>query len=590
MYLRVAPDIPKLNQTYWYSCDEKIKGYQAITRGSVVRIPLHGRRVRGWVLECAHDAPALTLRDGSALDVSKIKSIIEYVSDGPPAHLVEFAHKLSRHYLTSKVTFLRAMSPTRIMRTISYASHETGAGAQSKLIVVDPRADRRAFIHEHIAQSGSTIIITPDSHERIATWAKELSHRTIEYHHDDKNKDNSYLQASHNNCVIVGGRVALFAPVTDCQSIIILDDAYEQLSEERSPRWNVSHCAQIASEMWKIPLTFISSVPSAATKDLDIVDERTSRPWPSVLIENRNNADPALGVFTRSIVTAITKALESGNDAAVILNNTVNARLVVCRSCDTVATCATCEHCVHQDDSETNPLVCPTCATRRPLLCLSCGGTTFKKYRRGLSSVAKDCAALFSKHRVVELSKLHSVPTNTSGQPTLYVATEAIFHRPELTKSLACCIFIDIDSMMFRSGMGAFEQTLVVVNRALRILKKRDLANPVILATRSPDNILLKEIVDGDFVSNRDRELALRQQLRLAPYYATVEVTASTPAIEKMVKDIPSSIVGGTKKEKENTSVLLRAKNHEELTDQAYSAINALRLNHRCTLSVDAYD
>lgn len=594
MYVRVAPDVPKLNEAYWYSCEEKTKGINSIVVGSIVRIPLHGRRVRGWVLECATSASDLTKRDGTSLDLDKIKNVIEFVSNGPPEHLVDFAEKLSRHYLSSGVTFLRAMSPTRIVRNVSYKPHDKGVGADQKLILVDPRANRRELIQENISPSGSTIIIAPESHARIASWVSELGHRAIAYRHDDKSSDTSFQQASLNNCVIVGGRVALFAPVTDCQSIIVLDDAYEQLSDERSPRWNVSDCAKLASSLWNLPLTFISSVPSSVTNDIETIDRRTSAPWPKVLIENKNNSDPALGMFTRSVVAAITQALDNGNDAAVILNNTVNARLLVCRSCETIATCAVCEHSVHQDDSDTDPLICPTCETRRPLLCLACGGSTFKKYRRGLSSVAKDCTALFSKHRVVELSKSrpHSaeVSESDSAKPTLYVATEALFHRRELTRKLACCIFIDIDSMMFRPGIGAFEQTLVVINRALRVLKKTDIKNSVILVSRSPDNVLLSEIVAGDFVSNRDRELVLRKQLKLAPFYATVEVTAPTHAIEKMLDELPNESVGGTKLEKENTSVLVRASDHNQLADVAYSAISAVRLNNRCTLSVDAYD
>lgn len=593
MFVRVAPDIPKIEQSYWYVHDTGTRGSESIRVGSVVRIPLHGRRVRGWVCELTDNEDQLLMGNNDVLDISKIKKVIEFVSDGPPPHLVTLCEQLSRYYLCSPITFLRAASPDRIVTGISYDAHAGSEGHASRVVLVDPRADRRDIIREHIASNGSTIIITPDSHSRITSWCQELGFNAIQYRHGDKSKDDSFRRASTRNCIVVGGRVALFAPVTDCKSIIVLDDAYEQLSEERSPRWNVSDCAKFAAQKWGIDLTFITSVPSVATHSIDVVDKREERSWPRITIENRNAADPALGVFTQPIVAALTQALESGHDAAVILNNKVNARFLVCRSCDAVATCELCNHSVYQDDSQEQPFQCPTCTTSRPSICLECGATTFKKYRRGLQSTTQDCEALFSKHRVVEFSKTKDQKNEMyeqSDKATLFVATEALFHRKDLTRRLACCVFIDIDSMLFRSGMNAFEQVLVVVNRALRSLHKTDLRTPMILATRAPDNMLLADIAHGDFVTNRDRELALRRQLRLAPFFATAEITSTTPAMDKFLGEVPGDILVGTTVEYDKTTAFLAAADHDTLAEKAYGAVRGVTSNNRCTVSIDVYD
>ncbi|MET0421550.1 MAG: hypothetical protein ABW073_07575, partial [Acidimicrobiia bacterium] len=77
----------------------------SITVGTVVRIPLHGRRVRGWVLDPdvapdAVDAPAARLR-----------SLLAVVSAGSPADVVALCEWAAWRWAGPIATFLRAASP-----------------------------------------------------------------------------------------------------------------------------------------------------------------------------------------------------------------------------------------------------------------------------------------------------------------------------------------------------------------------------------------------------------------------------------------------------------------------------------------------
>lgn len=390
--------------------------------------------------------------------------------------------------------------------------------------------------------------------------------------------------------MIVGGRVALFAPTSDCASIIILDDAYEQMTEERSPKWNVTTCARIYASMFSVPVTIITSVPSSVTHDTTVIDARTSPSWPRIKLENRNNTDPALGVFSRDVVNALRKALDAGFDASVIINNTVNAKMLVCKKCDTLATCENCGHGLHQDDTHALPFVCATCRTEHPMICLSCGSSSFKRFRRGLQSTVQDCERLFTPYKVVEVTKDFQLGETKSAEPTLYVGTEAIFHRPSLTSRMGCCVFLDLDSILFRAGMTAFLQTFVIVNRALRCLKKSELTQPLIISTRAPDHVVLVDIAAGEFVTQRDRDLELREQLKLAPHYATAEISAKSASMDVFIVSVPAELVAGKTYGQDKTTILMRTQSHDQLAQTLYDPLRKLASRHRCTISVDTYD
>lgn len=592
MYLRVAADIPKIEKSYWFTSDVEIKGHSQIRVGSIVRINLHGRRVRGWVCEIASDRPQVR-DDESEFDVNKLKSIIEFVSDGPPPHLVAFCERLSKYYLSSPVTFLRACSPTRIQTGIQYSSPDFDGPKTKTKILVDPRADRREVIIENISTTGSTIIISPDSHERLIAWLQQANYKVVNYSDDATGSAETYRAATEKNIVIVGGRSTIFAPTSDCQSLIILDDAFEQLREERSPKWSALDVARIASDLWSVPLGVITSVPSVSTHEFEVKDIRNiSKPWPKIKIENRNNTDPVLGVFTKKIVATINRSFKEGLDSAIVLNNTKSARMLVCSSCDIIATCENCEHAVYLDETQDHPLICPVCSTSRPSICLNCKVTTLKKIGKGLKSIANECQGIFPRHQVIEISKSFSEDEFESNDnlPKLYVATESLFHRPLLTSKLGNVIFLDIDSSIFRPSMNAFEQTLVLVNRALRAIKTSTIGSPIIVSTRAPENILIKDISHMDFVENHNREILLRRDLKLAPFYATAKIKSNTKAIEKYIAELPEEIISVVERSDADSIVYLTAKDHEELSTKSYVATRRLASKQRCIFSVDVYD
>ena len=78
--VRVLPDVTGLDKQFDYTLPEQLHNAAAV--GSIVRVPLHGRRVRGWVT--AVD-PALEV------DPSRLHPVLAVSSIGPDPALIDLA-------------------------------------------------------------------------------------------------------------------------------------------------------------------------------------------------------------------------------------------------------------------------------------------------------------------------------------------------------------------------------------------------------------------------------------------------------------------------------------------------------------------
>ena len=76
----VVPDVTGLDRVFDYEVPAEIGSTPQI--GDLVRVPLHGRNVRGWIVRVS---------DVAAVDGSKLKPILALLGCGPNRDVVELA-------------------------------------------------------------------------------------------------------------------------------------------------------------------------------------------------------------------------------------------------------------------------------------------------------------------------------------------------------------------------------------------------------------------------------------------------------------------------------------------------------------------
>ena len=99
LIVRVLPDVSGLDKTFDYLVPPELA--DRVRVGTIVRVPLHGRRVGGWVVGLGTDAA-----EGVSL-----KPIAKVTGWGPPPDLVDLAAWAAWRWAGPERSFLATASP-----------------------------------------------------------------------------------------------------------------------------------------------------------------------------------------------------------------------------------------------------------------------------------------------------------------------------------------------------------------------------------------------------------------------------------------------------------------------------------------------
>ncbi|MFM8267790.1 MAG: hypothetical protein ACKOA2_07200, partial [Ilumatobacteraceae bacterium] len=151
---RVVPDVTGLDRVFDYLVPDRLAS--RVTIGTRVRVPLHGRRVGGWVVGFG---PAAVDR---LVEIDRVSSI------GPSAEIIELAEWAARRWGTSRLRpFLVVASPPTMVpdpspaaaRSVRREAPRTG-GIRRTLHRIGPLTDPLPIVIE-AATAGPTLALHP---------------------------------------------------------------------------------------------------------------------------------------------------------------------------------------------------------------------------------------------------------------------------------------------------------------------------------------------------------------------------------------------------------------------------------------------
>jgi primosomal protein N' (replication factor Y) len=532
---RVLPDVPAVGRAFDYAVPGDLAG--AIDVGTIVRVPLHGRRVRGWVLgtDVESEAPA-----------DRVLPIHAVVSAGPPAAVVELTEFAAWRWAGPRAAFLRAASAPNVVADTRAPEPDLGVfpsrpapmdlpDARARLVVWPPARSRAGLVASMVDPEGSTLLIAPDSAEADALAAHlEAEGRHVVVMRADRSaaeRTAAWDASRRGACVVVGGRVAVLAPVPDLRAVIVLDDADEALAEERAPAW---HARDLAHERARregarfdivTPAPTVEAVEMAGAPVAAPFDVRRAG-WPRVEIVDRRDDPPGLGLLSAALGPALHRALEDGGRAVCVLNRRGRAHLLLCRSCGEPARCSRCDATVAEGDGG---LVCARCESVHEQRCRHCGSTRFRALKPGVVRLRDELAGLVPHHQVVAVDR-SSAPLTPFD---VVVGTEAALHRAadDARRPVRLVAFLDLDQELLAPRYRAAEQSLWLLVRAARLVGPRAGGGVVLVQTRVPEHEVLRTVCDADPGPALAAETARRRDLQFPPFGGLAEVRGAAQAV-----------------------------------------------------------
>lgn len=500
--------------------------------GTIVRVPLHGRRVRGWVV-----ADGVT----PETDVERLLPISKVVGAGPPAEILDLCRWTAHRWAGRPVALYRAASAPNAVRDPwpGAPSLAVGSGEPSEPLAVSvtawpPAADRRELIAGMIAPTGSTLILT--SEVRIGGLVRDLGrrgHRVVVLRADRDNaaRTGAWSDARRGGVVVVGGRTAVWAPVPDLRAVVVLDEGDEALQEERSPTW---HARDVAIERARRVDAAVHLVAPVPTPEAQVLAEGgVMRPpgavertgWPRVEVVDLRDEAPGNGLLSDGLARALHQVIDAGDRAVCVLNRKGRARLLTCVACSTVAECERCHAALVERDPST--LECPQCGLERPVICAACLGTKLRASRLGVQRLRDALAALLPRSEIAWLDASVDEP----GDAPVVVGTEAALHRVD-ARFVA---FLDLDQELFAPRVRAAHQAAGLVARAARGVGNRDRGGRLLIQTRSPDHDVIRWAVTADPTALMAAEVRRRTLLGFPPSGAVAELSGEAAAVEQAV-------------------------------------------------------
>jgi primosomal protein N' (replication factor Y) (superfamily II helicase) len=600
---RVVVDVLAVERLFDYLVPEGLAG--AVEVGTVVRVPLHGRRVRAWVVADGVDSVA---------PPSRIRSLLGVVSAGPPPDVVDLIVWTARRFAGPRLPLLRAASPPAVVlpataplalapsplavglsegadpeaAALAAEAHRAGAADRSVTVIRwPPASDLGDLVAGLLPEHGSCLVVVPDGRlPSLLSRLRAAGRVAVPYLSDGRPSDRAraWDRARRGACVVMGGRRAVFAPVPDLAAVVVLDDGVEALKEERSPAWHARDVAVERARRAGARVTLVSPVPplESITAASVLVPSRSAERagWPVLEVVDRRREPPGLGLFSTRLVAALRAAVSGVGRAVCVLNRRGRARLLACHACGELARCERCQAAVGEPPGEPagTTLVCSACGHGRPRLCARCGGTRLRILRAGVSRVREELSALLPG---VDVAMVDAGTDKIAGEPVL-IGTEAVLHRAEAARLVA---FLDFDQELLAPRFRAGEQALWLLVRAARLVGPRSGGGRMLVQTRLPRHEVLEAAVRADPGLLSAAEEPRRRLLKLPPYSALGALTGDRPALD--AASVALRQTGVQVSDSGRAGLLVRAPTPEALADALAEALAAGRPAGRLRAEVD---
>jgi primosomal protein N' (replication factor Y) len=504
---RVVPDIPSyaVDDGFWYSIPEPLKDRVEI--GSMVRVPLGGRRVKGFVVELGRSDSA-KLRD-----VAQVSGRSPVLTPG----LLESLRWVAQHYVAPMGPILDRASPPNVPpappRPSSPAATERVQHGLSDVVdaVVTGRRHRPVVLLEQTpaglvelardctAGGASLMIVAPTALEVAAIAgaleAAGVGASSVVPEMADKDVTSVWRHVRHGPVVVVGTPRIVTWPVHTPAVVVAIEESRRAMKERQSPTLAVRDILLVRSRRENLAAVFLGPTPSAELMGTgpDVRRLNAGRLWPLVEVVDRKDDPPGGGLLGETAKQAI-RAIAPTGSVFVYAHSHGYSAASRCVSCRTLRVCGTC-------GSRPDPR--PTCARCGAVIgpCASCGKDRFEPLGAGTGRLIEEIGRIVDKRLVGPMEARRAIRVGT---------------ERDLPRVAACdlAVWVDADGVVRGTNYRAAEEALRIGARLAGIVTER---GRLLLQTNDPDHHAIVALRRADPVGFHETEIEQRRAFGYPP-------------------------------------------------------------------------
>jgi primosomal protein N' (replication factor Y) len=364
--------------------------------------------------------------------------------------------------------------------------------------------------------------------------------------------------------IVIGARSSLFLPFKNL-GIIVVDEEHDvSYKQDEGVSYNARDMAITRASLENIPINLVTSIPSIETYN-NIVNKKyhitklekryREASLPNIEIINLHSEVLNKGSWiANKTISKVDQYLDKGDQVLFFLNRRGYAPFVICKKCG-------------------YKFECPNCAVNlnfhkklNKLLCHYCG------HKSSLSRVCKDnkkCDLLFCGPGVErifsELEKIYpnkkieifssdtlkkNKITNTllkkveKNKIDILVGTQLLskgFHFPKLN----CIVVVDSDFSSHGYDLRSAEKNIQLYHQLAGRAGRESNTSTIYFQTYTPDDEVLLNISKNDPHAFLQKELLLRKEKKLPPFYRLISLIISgknEPLIMKFAISVKSKL------------------------------------------------
>lgn len=348
---------------------------------------------------------------------------------------------------------------------------------------------------------------------------------------------------SEETKIVVGTRIALFAPIEEVSVIMVSQESSWLYKAEESPRYNLKEAAVMRGFIEGIPVVLTDFMPSVSSYynaikgKFEFINDFYSSRHPEIRILKQ----PTHRVFSPELLFRI-KLTDTQN--FLILSPRIGYGFLACSDCGKILRCRNCSSILifHRQNKA---LECKNCNIfeRVPDQCHDCGGFNLQSFGIGIERVLEELKSATSKP--IEYTEyLNWENEHIEG----ILIGQAGKIKKCLNPLFQAVVFLDFDFYLSIPDYRAME------NAFAKILSTTHLVEPngtVYIQTRNPENVFYQFVRSYDFKRFYLMELKHRQETGFPPYGRIVKLRlmlakSSSQDKLKKVQEILKSKISGT--------------------------------------------
>lgn len=475
--------------------------------GSMVRVPLSGRRTRGFVVE-------IDQRDGAKLrDIAQVSGRTPVLT----TELIDSLRWSAAHYVAPVGPMLDRAAPPNVPPAEPKPDPvaDTGRSEQPLSDVVSDAAGGRehtpiavldldtkalgALVLDARAAGVNVVVIAPTAIEvnEVASYLSKsgVPAMTVVPEMPNKEVTSVWRRARHLTAVTIGTPRVASWPMKTPAIVVVIEESRRAMKERQSPTVAVRDLVLTRAEREGFVAIFAGPTPSAELMGAGVEVRKIGarRLWPQVEVIDRRDDPPSGSLLGEAAKQAI-RAVSSTGTVFVYAHRPGYSAASRCIKCRTLRVCPTCGSRPDPGDE------CSRCGAAIGV-CSNCGGGRFEPLGAGVGRIVEELGRVVNRAAVGPMDARRSVRVGT---------------ERDLARLSACdlAVMVDADGLVRGTNYRAAEEALRIGARIAGVVQER---GRMLLQTNDPDHHAIVALRRADPVGFFEHELRQRKKFGYPP-------------------------------------------------------------------------